>query len=158
MYRGVGLPQLVSEELNKTITLPKPLKDKRKETFKDEKKVYTNINGKKIPMRSKFRFIGEYEFGLVTTDILDDVINLHVNQSVCKFIPHSDYPFINYHVVLKECTPEYFKGLVTRDSLKMKVESVDYVYKIPTLDNMIGGCLLTRVGVLNGSMINLTGS
>ena len=69
---------------------------------------------------------------------------------------YSDFPFINFHVVLKEADPTYFNGLVYRDTLKLKVESVDCVYKIPTIDNMIAGMLLTRVGVVQQEVIDLS--
>tara|TARA_B100001250_G_scaffold363658_1_gene343143 strand:+ start:442 stop:909 length:468 start_codon:yes stop_codon:yes gene_type:complete len=147
MYRGTGKPQLVSMELNKTITLPTPLKNKRKEEFKDEKKVYTNIRGTRIPMKSKFRFIGEYEFGEMSSNTIDDLVTLNVRQSVCKFIPHADTPYINYKVLLKEISPEYFGGNVYKDTMTMKVESVDYVYSIPTIDNMLKSTKTTHVGV-----------
>ena len=101
MYRGSGSPQLVSDELTSTLTLPTPLKGRRKETFKDEKKTYTNINGSRLPQPSKFRFEGEYEFGLVDTYTIDAVVRIYNKQSVAKWVPHSDFPFINFSRCIK---------------------------------------------------------
>ena len=149
MYRGTGQPQLVSEELTTTITLPRPLKGERKEIFKDEKKTYTNIQGKRLPQNSKFRFEGEYKFGVVTSQEIDEIVRVYNKQSICKWVPHSDFPYISFMVVLSEVNPTPFQGSINRDSLELKVEGVEYIYKIPTIDNMLGGMLITRVGVIH---------
>ena len=140
---------MLSRERNLTIDLPRPVKGKRVEKFQDEKKVYTNIYGKRIPMVSEFRFIGEYEFGHVTTDIIDKVVSLYNSQSVCIWIPHKDFIMVNYQVVIKEINPTYLNGIVSRDTLIMKVESINLLRAIPTIDNMIKATLLTRVCALS---------
>jgi len=159
MYRGSGVPQLVKpawgSDLGKVITLPKPLKGKRKEEYEIVNKVYTNIRGTRISMPTKYRFKAEYEFGEVSSTIIDDIVDLHMGQFGVRLIPHSDFPFISYFVDVVKLTPQPLKGLITKNSLKIECIAVDYVYKIPTIDNMLGGMLMTHVGVLENQTLGV---
>ena len=139
MYRGTGAPVCVNTGTEQTVNLPRPLKGKRKEEYKIETKTFTNIFGKRIIGKTRYRFIGDYEFGKVSQNVIDNMASFLNDSTTIKWIPHSDFPFVNYHVRVIECNPEYFGGNIYVDTLKVKVESVDYVYEIPTIDNMLAG-------------------
>ena len=75
-----------------------------------------------------------------------------------KSIPKFDIKLPGHQVeeAFEDVTLTPFNGNIKRDSLKLKLESVDYVYKIPTIDNMVAGMLLTRVGVVQQEVIDLS--
>jgi hypothetical protein len=159
MYRGSGVPTIVRPQGNgysgKTITFPMPLKGKRKEEYEIANKVYTNIRGKRIAMPTKYRFKAEYEFGEVTSSLIDDLVEIHIGHVGVKLIPHIDFPYINYLIDIVKLTPKPLKGLISKNSLSIECVTVDYVYKIPTIDNMLGGMLLSRVGVIGNANLGV---
>ena len=147
MYRGVGPPALVWE--NTVINLPKPKKGGRKERYEPLTKRYKNIDGEYIPGPQSWRFIGEYTFLKVAQNIIDTLIAIDNKTAVVKWIPHNDFPVIKYEVFL-ELYSDTIDGIIYLDTVKIKVTSLKPVYKKPSIDNMIGGVLFTRIGVIGG--------
>lgn len=150
MYRGTGVPILVNSGEDQSISLPRPVKGKRKEEFKIETKSYTTIFGKRLVGQTRYRFVGTYEFGEIDSQVISNIVDFLNNGTTVKWIPHSDFPMVNYTCRIIEASPDYFDGNVYKDTIKIKLESVDYVYEIPTLDNMLAGIRKNcRMAVIN---------
>ena len=150
-YRGSGAPVISDMQGNEdsVIYLPTPLRGERKEDFKIKTKTYTNIYGKKIVGETRYRFEGNYKFGEIDVNVLARVTALCDTSTIVKFIPHSDFAFINFMVVIKEILIPPLEGLISKDSLTIKVEGVEFVDSIPTADNMYGGFQPTRIANFN---------
>jgi len=150
-YRGKLAPVLsdMSGSDDSVIYLPTPLKGQRKEDFKIKTKTYTNIYGKRIVGETRYRFEGKYEFGEVDVNVLARVTALCDNSTIIKFMPHSDFAFINFMCVNKEISIPPLQGNITRDALKMTVEGVDFIDHIPTADNMYGAFMLDKIANYN---------
>ena len=148
MYRGKGSPVIsdMQGNDNSVVYLPKVLRGQRKEDFKIDTKTYTNIYGKRIVGETRYRFEGNYKFGEITSSVLARVTTLADQSTIVKWIPHSDFAFVNYMVVIKEILIPPLEGLVTKDTLELKVEGVEYVHQIPTADNMFGAFFPNKIG------------
>ena len=148
MYRGKGAP-VISDMLGNTdsvVYLPNVIRGERREDFKIDTKTYTNIFGKRIVGQTRYRFEGKYKFGEITTGDLAKVTSLADESTIIKFIPHSDMPWVNFMCVIKELKIPPLDGLITKDSLELTLEGVEYINSIPNADNMFGGFTLNNVG------------
>ena len=148
MYRG-KLPPVLSDMQGNTdsvVHLPAPLRNQRKEDFIIETKKYTNIYGKQIVGQTRYRFEASYKFGEVDANVLARCTALADNSTIIKWIPHSDFPHVNFMCTITELKIPPLKGVINRDSLEIKLEGVDYIYHIPNADNMYGGFFLNKIG------------
>ena len=151
MYRGKEAPVLSDMLGNEdsVVYLPTPLRGQRREDFKIQTKTYTNIYGKRIVGETRYRFEGKYKFGEVDVNVLARITALCDNSTIVKFMPHSDFAFINFMVVIKKMSIPPLEGVITRDALEFEVEGVEYVDMIPTADNMYGGFMLDKIANYN---------
>jgi len=144
MYRGVGNPVIIYE--GNRVDLPSPKKGARQENYIPAWKIYENIDGEIVTDEDrKWRFEGEYEFGGVEQRVVDTLIAIYNRSAIVKLIPHSDVPAIAYKVIIEEISPMPLEGIIGVDTVKIKVKSQGLVKKIPTLDNLYGSILFTRV-------------
>lgn len=147
MFQGQGPPQLVyvaPSGRRTTITFPKPLKSGRNEVYKDETNLYKNIRGRTKSGEFLLRFQGEYNFGKVDQDMLDDLASVYNISREITWIPYSDYAIINYLCRIT-VFPRPHQGVTKRDSLVIRVEAVETTNKIPTADNMIALVTMGRI-------------
>ena len=151
MYRGQGAPVISDMQGNEdsVVYLPTPLKGQRAEAFKIQTKPYTNIYGKRIVGETRYRFEGKYKFGEVDVNVLARITALADSSTIVKFIPHSDFAFVNFMIVIKELLIPPLQGVITRDALELKVEGVEYVNQIPTADNMYGAFMFDKIANYN---------
>lgn len=148
MYRGKGAPAISDMQGNEdsVVYLPAVIRGERREDFKIETKTYTNIFGKRIVGQTRYRFEGNYKFGEIVTGDLAKVTSLADESTIIKWIPHSDMPWVNFMCVIKELKIPPLDGLITKDSLEIRVEGVEFVNSIPNADNMFGGFTLYNIG------------
>jgi len=159
MYRGSKAPQIRRKNHNgtivSTIDLPTPAKGGRKENWVNTTEVHENIDGELIAGVPKFRFEAEYEFGLIygkdgdTTAVqgglIDKLSELYNEKTSFNLVPHSDIRFVNYDVIVEELEIPKLDGIVSQNSLKVKLKGIKYVKAIPTLDNMLGCVFYNRI-------------
>jgi len=161
MFQGSGPPQIVyvnPSGTRTTVTLPHPLKNGRDEQYDDsEVKRYTNLKGRKKSGKEFLRFLGNYNFGRIDTDTMDDVMALYNTSKIITWIPYSDFPYINYECSWRPMAMPH-QGTVSRDSLIIKVESVGDVGKVPTADNMIAVVMAGRIFKINTRALRTTQS
>jgi len=147
MFQGSGPPQLIyttPSGRRTTITFPKPLKGGRNEVYKDETNLYRNVKGRIKSGEFLLRFQGEYNFGKVDQDTLDDLAAVYNISREVVWIPYSDYAMINYLCRIT-VFPRPHRGTTKRDSLMVRVEAVAPTNKIPTADNMLAIVTMGRI-------------
>lgn len=147
MFQGQGHPQLIyiaPSGRRITVNLPKCVKGGRKEVYEDETNLYRNIKGRTRYGKFRLRFKGEYAFGKVDQDTLDDLASVYNTSQEITWIPYSDFSMINYLCRIK-IFPQPHQGVSKRDSLIVKVEAVETTNKIPTADNMLALVLMGRI-------------
>jgi len=133
-YRGTGAPQFGTGAVS--YTMPRPIKGGRNELFVPIQEVYENILNKLIPAERKLRFTGEYEFSIVPTATLSQLITVYNTGRIMMWAPHSDINKIRYAVHIDVCDIIPVNGLIDYDGLKLKIRAIDVTNMIPTSDNI----------------------
>ncbi len=152
MYRGKEPPTVVwvmPSGVKRRIDFPHPKSGSRKETYREMTEIYENIDHEFLVGSPQWRFEAEYSFGNVDQSIIDSLFAIYNNTAVVKWIPHRDVPVITYDVVFKKAEALPLRGRVIQDTVEIKVVGIRPVYKKPTLDNMLGMFLPTRIAVIN---------
>jgi len=150
MYRGSGPPAF---RWNKQLwQLPRVLRNERKEKFEPLSKVYENIDEELIPGDPRFRFQAEYKFAPMSSSLVDVLVTIYNRGGTIRWIPHSDFSVVAYDAIIEDISPEPKDGLSVIDQVHLKIKSKKPVKKIPTVDNMLGCVLLTRVCLINNTV------
>ncbi len=158
-YRGSGQPQIVRLKpdgtVMETVTLPRPLKDGREETWENKTETFTNIKGEIISGAPKYRFKASYEFGNVYDadgdntgvggGLIDFLATIYNTKAQIRLIPHDDAKYVCYDVVIEDLQVPKWNGLVYWNNLKVDFVSVNFVKAIPTIDNMLGIVMHNRI-------------
>ena len=145
-YRGQDAPALVYFHNKQILYLPTPDKGGRTETYEDISDRYENIAGDVITTKPQWRFKAEYKFTNVTTGQIDKLIGFNNKTNNVVLVPHIDFAMVNYPVAINSVVVTGRNGFITNDALSVKCESISPIYKVPSLDNMIGCALPYRIG------------
>jgi len=145
MWLGSEPPVLVYDE--RVVQLPTPARNGRKERYVPVGKVYENILGELVPRERKWRFEAEYEFGVMSEELVDLLLEVYNRSAVVKWIPHGDFPQVAHRCLLVEVEPRSVEGLVRFDTVRIKVRSKALLDKIPTVNALFGCFRFNMVGV-----------
>lgn len=150
-YRGQGKPAIIyfhnnNPDNRQILYLPAPDKGGRTEEYEDISDRYENIGGNLITTTPKWRFKAEYNFSHITTTQIDKLIGFNNRTNKVVLVPHVDFPMVNYDVAINSVVISGKDGFITKDSLSVKCESIKPIYKVPSLDNMLGCALPYRIG------------
>ncbi len=143
MYRGKGSPAIHWRGV--TYTLPKVLRNERKEEYEPQEEPFLNIDGELINDSPLFRFKGGYKFAPMSSTLLDVLITIRNLGGPVKFLPHVDFPVVAYDIIVDHVSGDPRDGIINHDQVTLKIRSQKLVRKIPTIDNMIGTYLPFRV-------------
>jgi len=127
---------------------PSPSKGDDKNMYVPLGKVYENIDGERIKGKSSWRFEKTYTFPQLSASLYETITSIYNKGLDVIWIPHSDVPFIRYRVHIEELNLAPVNGLTWLDKVSFKVVGAQPTYKIPNLDNMIGGVFPFRIGVI----------
>lgn len=150
-YRGSKPPALVyfhnnDPENRQILYLPTPDKGGRVEEYEDISERYENISGNLITTTPKWRFKAEYNFTNITNTQIDKLISFNNKTNNVVLVPHIDFAMVNYNVAINSVVISGRNGFITNDALSVKCESIKPIYKVPSLDNMLGCALPYRIG------------
>tara|TARA_B110000444_G_C18846410_1_gene602326 strand:+ start:2849 stop:3322 length:474 start_codon:yes stop_codon:yes gene_type:complete len=150
-YRGISSPAIIyfrndDPEDRQVLYLPTPDKGGRSEEYEDISDRYENINGELITTKPKWRFKAKYNFSSVVSTQIDILVSFNNKSNAVTLIPHKDFAMINYKVAINSVIISGRNGFINKDSLNIECESIEPIYKIPSLDNMLGCALPYRIG------------